>query len=368
MLIHAGNASEMFNELMGRFSGVRLAKPEDAQPLAQFINETAMSTGQLRIGFTRGDDYFALLRLQAEKFAALVCEEEGRIVGVGALTLRNSAVRGQTSPLGYFQDLRVSPAASHRTRQNFYRCFSEFVRICPQLSDFDNCALFITAILDGNSAAKSALSRQSFPLEYTRLAHYTAHLWPKPPLARRFFRNKAQPTENLSTELHQFYSEQLGRMAFDLTLGDLERIAPRAVPVTLIENDKIIAACLLVEGSDDRQLLAEQTRLKLKLKCSGTFITALRVSRTLGPERIPDIKTKLLNKALKVSLGCPGLFTGLLASENDTIDPGLFAGLLNIRTHGSLYRVFHPEHTTLPQFANGFLRPSHVPSFDWVFS
>ncbi|NBW81114.1 hypothetical protein EBR21_05105, partial [bacterium] len=247
MLIHSANSSAPLHELTSRFPGVRLANPEDSSKIAQFINTTSMSSGSLSVGFTRGDDYFAMLRLQSEKHAALVCEEEGRIVACGALSVRPSSLRGQPAMLGYLQDLRVDRDTSQKVRNGFYSCFAEFVRICPQLVDFDHCSLFLTAILDKNVPAKLALSRQAFPLEYNRVVNYKAHVWPKLPLPGTVTAKAAAGSAQQQPDILAFYEQQLGKFAFDLTTRDIERLSGHSLAVSVREGDKIVAACLLVQ-------------------------------------------------------------------------------------------------------------------------
>lgn len=371
MLIHPANSSPELVQLMARFPGVRLANPDDGSSLADFFNSTAMSAGYLQIGFTRGDDYFSLLRLQGEKFAALVCEENGQIVGVGALTIRNSFARGRPTPVGYLQDLRVSPAASHRARNQFYQCFAECVRVSPQLRDFNHCGLFITAILSENIAAKNALSRSAFPLEYTRLSNYTAHVWPKTlPTATlgRSLLNRFDQQSNASNAIIDFYGNQLGRYAYDLSIDDIHRLEAHATPVVLHHEDKIIGACYLVQTDDERKLSIKQTQLKLSLNTSGTYITALRVAGDLPMEHKAKATRSLFLKALACSMGMPGMFTGYIATENSPNRVPRALALLSYRIEGSLYRVYHPEHSSLPEFSSGFLRPAHIPAFEWALS
>jgi hypothetical protein len=368
MLIHSTNCSPQLRELFARYPGVRLAEPDDSAAIAEFINQTSMSSGELRIGFTRGHDYFALHQLQSEKHAALLCEDEGKIVGVAALTLRSAKVRNQLMPVGYLQDLRVAHDASHRIRQNFYKFFSEFVRTSPELPDFSHCSLFISAILDENSIAKSALSRQSFPLEYTRLARYTAHVWPKLPLIAKILGGNARAQEAELAELVDFYEENLGKYAFDLTADDVRRIANHSTPVVLRDAGKIIAACLLVQTSNERKLTVEQSKLNLKFEACGTYITALRHSKSLIGQRALEAKTVLFGRAVRESLKHPGLFTGFIETENNPIPLSLVQRNLKYSINGSLYRVFHPSHTSLPEFSEGFLRPSHSAAFEWIFS
>ncbi|MFZ9521532.1 MAG: hypothetical protein ACO3A4_13740 [Silvanigrellaceae bacterium] len=368
MLIHSANASNSFRELTSRFSGVRLANPDDSARIAEFINATSMSSGALSVGFTRGEDYFAMLRLQSEKHAALVCEEQGRIVACGALSVRPSTLRGQPATLGYLQDLRVDRDASPKVRQGFYNCFAEFVRICPQLADFDQCSLFLTAILDKNIPAKLALSRQSFPLEYNRVVGYKAHVWPKAPRLGGRLILKANEANGTDPALIEFYGQQLGKFAFDLTLGDIHRLSEHAQPVILQEDGKIIAACLLVQTNEERKLLVKQPKLGTEFETSGTYITAMRVSRSLSAENALSAKQKLLRKALAQANKMQGIFTGFIETENNPLKVSGIHKLLDFKVEGSLYRVYHPDHTALPDFAKGFLRPAHIPAFDWVFS
>ncbi|NBX15945.1 MAG: hypothetical protein EBR09_01115 [Proteobacteria bacterium] len=368
MLVHSKNASPHLSALISQFSGVRLAEPSDSAPLAQFINETSMAAGQIKVGFSRGADYYSLLKLQAEKYSALVCEDEGKIVGVGALTVRPSFVRGKPVQTGYFQDLRVSPAAGIRTRQNFYKCFSEFVRVCPELPDFGRCSVFTTAILDDNIFAKTALSRANFPLEYARIAHYTAHMWPKA-LKIGHWLQFAQPAEpDLPEDVSAFYEAELGRMAFDLTQDDLQRLRGHSRPVVLREGANIIAACLLVQTDAERRLHAEHSKFKIKFDSAGTFITALRVAKKLEPQKAAAAKKNILGKAIRTSMGLKGLFTGYIESDEEPLKLSPLQELSGYRTRGSLYRVFHPEHARLNEFSDGFLRPNQIPCFEWITS
>ncbi|MEY4064548.1 MAG: hypothetical protein RIR26_756 [Pseudomonadota bacterium] len=369
MLIHPGNASPEFAAHMARYPGLRLARPDDSQRLSDFFNTTAMSAGQLSIGFVRGSDFFALLALQAERYAALVCEENGMIVGVGALSMRHAFVRGKLTPVGYLQDLRLSPQSKTKTRQSLYACFTEFVRLSPQWDDFNRCSLFLTAILDENTPARAALSRASFPLEYSRLASYKAHLWPKLPGLEKLLPVKTNVETGHEEKLLHFYKETLGTLAFDLTLDDVSRLLPRAVPVTIEkEGQGIAAACLLVNTDEERRLRVRYNPVGRSLETSGTYLTAVRVGRSVAAELKDGVMKDLLAKALKTSLRMKGSFTGIIEMQDGPVPFPFLAAQSHYTVSGSLYRVFHPEHTQLADFSAGFLRPAHKASFEWIFS
>ncbi|NBW83502.1 hypothetical protein EBR21_17280, partial [bacterium] len=117
-----------------------------------------------------------------------------------------------------------------------------------------------------------------------------------------------------------------------------------------------------------RKLLVKQSKLGREFETSGTYITAMRTAKGLSAEKAVLVKKELLKKALAASGRLPGVFTGFIETENNPLPVGGFHRLVDFKVEGSLYRVYHPEHTTLPEFAKGFLRPAHIPAFDWVFS
>jgi hypothetical protein len=368
VLIHPGNASSDFLALFERFPGVRLARPEDSKALAAFFNATSMNTDGFNFAFTRGNDYFSLPNLQSERFAALVCEEKGSIVGVGAVSMRKGFMRGRLRSIGYLQDLRLAQTASARTRQSLYGLFCEFVRVSPSLPDLDHCSLFLTAILNENTIARAALSRPSFPLEYTRLAEYKAHVWPKIPSLGKLFGKTGASNKAEWTALVRFYESNLGKLAFDLSLDDVMRLESHATPVLIEANGDIQAGCLLVDTSNERRIRSEYAPLGWAIESSGTYITAFRIKRTAAASERAALETALMHKALRISKQLPGNFTGFIETENALVGSESWRTKVRFSIPGALYRVFHPEHGKLDDFHCGFLRPAHTTAFDWVMS
>jgi hypothetical protein len=193
-------------------------------------------------------------------------------------------------------------------------------------------------------------------------------MWPKPGSMGKWLRLGNDSDVYLTDEIREFYGTQLGQLAFDLTLDDIERLSSHSRPVVLREGNEIVAACLLVQTDTERRLHAEHSNFNLKFDSSGTFITALRISKKINPEKAALTKRKLIGKSLRTSMALKGLFTGYIETDEDPLQLSPLQGLICYRARGSLYRVFHPEHTQLPSFSNGFLRPNHTPSFEWIFS
>lgn len=367
MLIGPEQISAEFNSLLNSFQGIRIAGAKDARRLADFVNTTAMSAGQLKVGFQRGTDYFSLLRLQGEKYCVMVCEEEEQIVAVGAVSFRNAGVRGTSRCVGYLQDLRVSASAKHRSRVHFYKCFSEFVRLCPSLAEFDCCSIFLTAILDDNRAALAALSRPAFALEYTRLASYTAYTWPKIPAHLLKLGKAASMAGCDNGELVEFYKQRRPLFAYDLSQPDIERLLDHAYPVVIRCDGAIQAACLLVQTSEERCLNLGYEGIGYQWKCAGLYISALRVAEQSSLTEELMLRNKLIRKALGVSAFLPGAFVGLVNVNDPSTRLSVGLNATSVHVRGSLYRVYHPEHAQLKDFSHGFLRPSHIAALEWVF-
>ena len=297
----------------------------------------------------------------------MICEEGEQVVAVGAVSFRSAVVRGVSRWLGYLQDLRVSSSAKQRTRVQFYKCFSEFVRMCPSLVEFGCCSIFLTAILDDNRVALAALSRPSFALEYTRLTSYTAHTWPKIPAQFLKRRLDEHMTVCQSEELLDFYKQRRLPFEFDLTQPDVERLLAHARPVVIRMGGGIQAACLLVQTNSERCLNLGYEGLEQRWSCAGLYISALRLAEQLPARDAHTLRNQLIRKALRVSAFLPGTFVGFVNVNDPSTRLSVGLSATSIHVKGSLYRVYHPEHTQLKDFAQGFLRPNQVAALEWVF-
>jgi hypothetical protein len=94
----------------------------------------------------------------------------------------------------------------------------------------------------------------------------------------------------------------------------------------------------------------------------------LRVQNRLSQKRKEDVKSALLRKAILKSFSLNTHYLGYIQVEND-IEVGFHPLFLpKVVTKGDVYRVYHPDHVTLGGFGDGFLRPAHTGSFEWVLS
>jgi hypothetical protein len=368
MLVHEQNASQEFRTLFAKFPGMRIAAPEDNAEILAFLESNSMSTGGIRVNFLRGKNYFDLFDRQAEIACAVLLERQGKILGLGALSARHAFVRGRSTMVCYLQDLRLSPSTSREDRVLFFKLISEFVRVSPHLLDFGRCTNFLSAILSGNGNAKHSLSRPQFPLEFTKLMGYQACIWPKVPRALPLQKmlKASQPAHD---ELLEFYANALGTRAFDLSTDDIIRQLDRAQPVVIREDARIIATCLLTHTNNERSIDVALPHFDIQLPGRlGIYIFAPRVSPKIERRRLQRVRDSLLMKSFFEAQFLDGHFIGMFKLDGEAKLPVPLSLMPHVRVPGELYRVFHADHASQPGFCDGFLRPDHVPGFEWVLS
>ena len=362
------NASPALVLLLESFPMLSIATSAEGRELAEFMEEHSMSTDALEVTFTRGSDYFGLLALQGERSITMCIRSSDKgLLAVGSLTTRSSFLRGKPAVVGYLQDLRVSKAVSASLRQKFYEFFSEFIRLSPSLPDLDFCKYFYTAILSSNGPAKAALSRERFTLEYTKLFSYEAWVFPKIPGLGflSYFQTIDVPTKE---EVFAFYTAELGSSMYDLDPRDIERLWEYSKPLCLREHGVGIAFCFLVDMNRLRKMKILIKKMNLTLPLTSTHVFGLRVGKKVSHKRKSAVKSALLKQAILQSYSLKSHLLGYIQVENDVGVEGSLLFKTKVVTEGDVYRVYHPDHTSLEGFVDGFLRPAHTGAFEWVMS
>ncbi len=362
------NASPGLVQLLQSFPMLSLATSTQGKELAVFMEEHSMSTGSLEVTFTRGSDYFGLLAVQGERSITMcIRNSENALLAVGSLTTRSSFIRGKPAVVGYLQDLRVSKTVNASLRQKYYEFFTEFVRLSPSLPDLNFCKYFYTAILSNNAPAKAALSRERFTLEYSKLFSYQAWIFPKIPGLGLLssFQSFDIPTKE---EVFAFYNTELGSSMYDLDPKDIERLWGYSKPLCLREHGTGIAFCLLVDMNRLREMKVLFKNMNLNVSLTSTQVFALRVAKKISHKRKSEVKSTLLKQAILKSYCLKSQVLGYMQVENDIEVDSHLLFKTKVATKGDIYRVFHRDHTSLEGFVDGFLRPAHTATFEWVMS
>ena len=90
---------------------VRDAKPSDNAGLVALAQACSMS-GDIELRIDRAPDFFALNRLEGERWRLAVAERDGQVVGCICTSERDCYVDGERQRIGYIGDLKVHP--NHR--------------------------------------------------------------------------------------------------------------------------------------------------------------------------------------------------------------------------------------------------------------
>lgn len=131
---------------------IRRATSADNAQLIELSAACSMA-GDLTLRIDRGPDFFALNRLEDERWQVAVCEIGGRVVGCIAVSERRSFVNGQEMQTGYVGDFKVHPRHRDTRIADALSHYAE--RACETLPA---TAPVMITVLAGNRAMERRLS------------------------------------------------------------------------------------------------------------------------------------------------------------------------------------------------------------------
>ena len=144
------------SELLDKHSHVRLASSEDNTAILNFYDDIPMKGKGLKVRYERRPDFFKFLNFQSrDSFVLLLEDDQGELSGVATLVIRPGCVRGEDCYVGYLGDLRIK--FDRRGAVRWRRFYQDLMQFAPEVDEFYYCKHFITAIMDENSDAISAL-------------------------------------------------------------------------------------------------------------------------------------------------------------------------------------------------------------------
>ncbi|HKN59394.1 MAG TPA: GNAT family N-acetyltransferase, partial [Gemmatimonadaceae bacterium] len=151
---------------------VRDATPADNASLIELAAACPMK-GEMSLRMDRGPDFFALNKLEGDRWNVAVAERDGRVVGCIAMSERKAFVNGVQTRTGYVGDFKVHPA--HRDTRIAdalsLRAESWFGSLPP------SAPLFIT-VLAGNRAMERRLSGPRGVAAFRRVGTIRTHSVP----------------------------------------------------------------------------------------------------------------------------------------------------------------------------------------------
>ena len=151
---------------------VRDSVPADNGELIDLAAACAMR-GDVSMRIDRGPDFFALNRLEGDKWRVGVAEVAGRVVGCIAASERVVFVNGARMRIGYVGDFKVHP--SHRNTRIADALSHWAERIC---ADLPPTAPLMVTVLAGNRSMERRLSGPRGVAAFTRVGTIRTHSIP----------------------------------------------------------------------------------------------------------------------------------------------------------------------------------------------
>jgi len=154
-------------QLLKSYKYIQRANQSDGREINKFLETVPMDASNLVLRYTRGDDFFAFFKIQAEKyFVFKFINLDGSIGGICVVVLRRGYVNGEPQMLGYLCDLRVSPKLNKRARVEWRKCYAEFLRNYKKYPELDGCQYMYSAIFGGNEQALNSLTNNKGEIIY----------------------------------------------------------------------------------------------------------------------------------------------------------------------------------------------------------
>ena len=151
---------------------IRDAQVSDNEGLIALAAACPM-VGDISLRIDRGPSFFALNRLEGERWRVGVAERDGVIVGCVGVSERRSYVNGRETRTGYAGDLKVHPAHRDTTIADELSMYSEraFASLAPT-------APVLITVLAGNRSMERRLSGPRGVPAFTRVGTIRTHSLP----------------------------------------------------------------------------------------------------------------------------------------------------------------------------------------------
>jgi hypothetical protein len=154
-------------------TGVRDATGDDNEALVA-LAESCPMRGDLTMCVDRAPDFFALVRLEGERWRVGVAEDAGTVVGCVAASERLAYVNGTATRTGYLGDLKVHPAH----RGGFAAdALEEYAREAGRGYGGDDMLALVTVLAGNRAMERRAGGPRGLPI-LTRFATLDVHAIP----------------------------------------------------------------------------------------------------------------------------------------------------------------------------------------------
>lgn len=356
--------------LLAQHPKVRLATSSDNARLLNFYEYMRVTEGGLVLSYRRGPDFFRLLDAQGQSSLVFYLQtSDGVIEGIGSISFRDGILTGQRVRIGYLGDLRV--VQSRHAVKAWRRFFESFLELSPHLEETGHCSHYLTAVLDGNIRATSALVRNPHgSFRYVPVMHYRiAMLVGRMPFIGRRSHwplvREANPgdLERLMAFLDAQNSIRPYGIIFNNTewlrrLATWENFDLKNFLLAEDSNGMMIGCLALWNHPKTKRMVVEEMSMPIKILARAqriigglpltdadgamdvTHATHFEVAHRLSKSQQTEIRCALLDRAwTKTRKEARGAVLSFCDDANGSVSRSLLGRFLGYTTPATLYRV-----------------------------
>lgn len=263
------NRNLTFEDVLAKYSHIRLATEEDNQSILNFYKNEVMQTSAESVSFARDPDFFAFYRQTTNIFwTFLFLNDDQSIGGMGTVLRHIRWVDGALKPVAYFCDLRISANASRRVKLQWRQFFPDCIASIKILKEEQRCIGAYTAILAANDAAIASLTKPGRGVTYRYLNTYNVHSFVATGLLHS---NKFYAQEVSLKEFTSFYKKNNSNDFLSLDVEDLEntiqamtKLSKKVILLGVYKKNKLYAiTCLCINNTSRRLKINNLSGAKL---------------------------------------------------------------------------------------------------------
>ncbi len=348
------------DDILEKFTHIRLATEEDNAEILEFYNNESMQTGEESISFARTPDFFNFYKLSSKKYWLFIfLNKDQSIGGVGGVLRHERFVNGKLKPLAYFCDLRISNNASRIAKVQWRKFFPEIINILPKLGPDEYCESAYTAILADNEAAINSLTKGGRGITYRFLGKYHVHSY----INTGFLKSKKFYAQDISQdEFLRFYkTENSEKFLCEDPIQTIKEISKYSTPVSFVgvfHQGKIIAALKPVLKNQTRRIKIQNMSKSKVMATNGLKLLGRPTPSKQGELSILDLSflsysshleledKKLVLEAIQLWIERNKLLKDIhiinMTDTSDIIPSSPLERGINFVTPGHLYEI-HPE-------------------------
>jgi len=270
---------ESMSKHLEQYENLELASIKDNKEILDFLVKVPMESDDFSLRYNRAPDFFKLLEAQGnQSFVFKMLNKDKSLGGLGVITTRKCWFNNKESLIAYTSDLRVSPLLYKRTRLEWRKLYTDYIRDYKSINELKDIAFFHTAVLDDNEKAIKSLKSKKSKFVYNDICPYRSiSLYGRLPLSSNKVAYKiesnlsAHQIESFLSKCHknlpagQFYQVDHPESEFNKRKKNLSEYDAQNFLVIRNEYGEIKAAMVPIDTASLREIVIDKMNWRYKL-------------------------------------------------------------------------------------------------------